>query len=146
MNGGWGITYEIAPRWMTLDFTDGKSTLVQVMAWCPQATIHYLSQCRPRSMSPNGVTRPQWVDQHFWNIFQFTLGTFIFDTMLGVDEILFVMTESSQPVISYIRNETKNSHFSCDVYMRKKPSNYFKSRKIVSSQDELIKALFLECI
>ena len=35
--------------------------MVQVMAWCRQATSHYLSQCWPRSMSPNGVTRPQWV-------------------------------------------------------------------------------------
>ena len=32
------------------------------MAWCGQATSHYLSQCWPRSMSPNGVTRPQWVN------------------------------------------------------------------------------------
>ena len=31
------------------------------MAWCRQATSHYLSQCWPRSMLPNGVTRPQWV-------------------------------------------------------------------------------------
>ena len=31
------------------------------MAWCHQATSHYLSQCWPRSVPPNGVTRPQWV-------------------------------------------------------------------------------------
>ena len=62
MNGGWCISYEIALRWMQLDFTDNKSTLVQVMAWCRQATSHYLSQCWPRSMLPNGVTRPQWVN------------------------------------------------------------------------------------
>ena len=31
------------------------------MAWCRQATSHYLSQCWPSSMSPYGVTRPQWV-------------------------------------------------------------------------------------
>ena len=37
-------------------------TLVQVMAWCSQATSHYLSQCWPGSMSPYGVTRPQWVN------------------------------------------------------------------------------------
>ena len=61
VNGGWGISHEIALRWMPLDLTDDKSTLVQVMAWCRQATSHYLSQCWPRSMSPNGVTRPQWV-------------------------------------------------------------------------------------
>ena len=55
---------------------------VQVMAWCRQATTHYLSQCClsqccqccltapshylsqcwPRSLSPYGVTRPQWVE------------------------------------------------------------------------------------
>ena len=62
MNGVWGISYEIALRWMPLDLTDDKSTLIQVMAWCLQATSHYLSQCWPRSMSPNGVTRPQWVN------------------------------------------------------------------------------------
>ena len=61
VNGGWGISYEIALRWMPLDLTDDKSTLVQVMAWCRQATSHYLSQCWPRSISPNGATRPQWV-------------------------------------------------------------------------------------
>ena len=62
VNGGWGISYEIDLRWMLLDLTDDKSTLVQVMAWCRQAPSHYLSQCWPRSMSPNGVTRPQWVN------------------------------------------------------------------------------------
>ena len=58
---GWGISCEIPLIWMTLDFTDDKSTLVQVMAWCRQATSHYLSQCWPRSLSPYGVTT-QWVN------------------------------------------------------------------------------------
>ena len=58
----WGISYEIALIWMSLDFTDDQSTLVQVMAWCHQATSHYLSQCWPRSLSPYGVTRPRWVN------------------------------------------------------------------------------------
>ena len=48
--------------WMSLDFTDDRSTLVQVMAWCHQATSHYLSQCWPRSLSPYGITWPQWVN------------------------------------------------------------------------------------
>ena len=61
VNGGWGICYQIALTWMPLDLADDMSTLVQVMAWCRQATSHYLSQCWPRSMPPNGVTRPQWV-------------------------------------------------------------------------------------
>ena len=47
---------------MPLDLSDDKSTLVQVMAWCRQATSHYLSQCWPSSLSPYGVTRPQWVN------------------------------------------------------------------------------------
>ena len=57
----WGIFCKIALRWMPLDLTDDKSTLIQVMAWCRQATSHYLSQCLPRFMPPYGVTRPQWV-------------------------------------------------------------------------------------
>ena len=32
------------------------------MTWCCQATSHYLSQCSPSSMSPCGITRPQWVN------------------------------------------------------------------------------------
>ena len=31
---GWLISSEITLTWMSLDFTYGKSTLVQVMAWC----------------------------------------------------------------------------------------------------------------
>ena len=58
---GWGISWEIALRWMSLDLTDEMSTLDQVMAWCRQAKSHYPSQSWPRSKSPNGVTRPQWV-------------------------------------------------------------------------------------
>ena len=44
---------------MSLDFTDDQSALAQVMAWCHQATSHYLNQCWSRSLSPYGVTRPQ---------------------------------------------------------------------------------------
>ena len=36
---------KIKLRWMPK-----KSTLVQIMAWCCQATSHYLSQCWPRSI------------------------------------------------------------------------------------------------
>ena len=32
------------------------------MAWCLQASSHYLSPCWPRSMSPYGVIRAQWVN------------------------------------------------------------------------------------
>ena len=46
---------------MSLDLTEDKSTLIQVMAWCRQAASHYLGQCWPRSVSPDGVIRPQCV-------------------------------------------------------------------------------------
>ena len=55
-------SYDNALRWISWDLSDDKSTLVQVMAWCRQATSHYLSQCWPRSVSPYGVTRAQWVN------------------------------------------------------------------------------------
>ena len=47
-------SYDNAISWMPQDFTDDESTLVQVMAWCRQATSHYLSQCWPRSVASSG--------------------------------------------------------------------------------------------
>ena len=55
---GWGILCDIGINWLSLNFTDDKSTLVQVMDWCRQVVSHYLSQCWPRSMLPYGVTGP----------------------------------------------------------------------------------------
>ena len=76
---GWGISCEIALVWMSLDFADDQWTLpVQVMAWCRQATSHYLSQCWPRSLSPYGVTRPQWVLTHL-----------LFDKMAAISQTTF---------------------------------------------------------
>ena len=51
------ISWEIALISMPQKIFDDKSALGQVMAWCCQA----MSQCCPRSMSPYGITRPQWV-------------------------------------------------------------------------------------
>ena len=48
-------------EWGTEDLADGKSTLVQVMAWCHQATSHYLNQCRATALMPYGITKTQWV-------------------------------------------------------------------------------------
>ena len=62
MIDGWGISCEIVLIWMSLDLNYEKSTLVQVMAWCHQATSHYLSQCWPRSLLPCDVFRPHWVN------------------------------------------------------------------------------------
>ena len=62
MIDGWGISCKITLSWMSLNFSDDQSRLVQVMAWCRQATSHYLNQCWHRSLSPYGIIRPQWVN------------------------------------------------------------------------------------
>ena len=49
---------EIGVSWVPLNPIDDKSTLVQVMAWCRQAPSHYWNQCWSRSVSPNGINRP----------------------------------------------------------------------------------------
>ena len=54
-------SHDNALRSMPHDLTGDKSTLVQVMAWCRQATSHYLSQWWLSPLSPYGVARPQWV-------------------------------------------------------------------------------------
>ena len=51
-------------RWMPQDLSDDKSTLIQVMAWCRQATSHYLSQCWLSSLTPYDVTRPLKTEQN----------------------------------------------------------------------------------
>ena len=66
-NSGLGIHSPIALSWMPQNLTDNKSTLVQVMAWCRQATSHYLHQCWPSYLSPYDVIRPQWVKVFFFN-------------------------------------------------------------------------------
>ena len=55
-------SYDNVLRWMPHDLTDDRSTLLQVMAWCRQATRHYLSQCWHISLPPYGVNRPKWVN------------------------------------------------------------------------------------
>ena len=69
-NNNLGAHCEIAIMWMPQNLIGEKSKLVQAMAWCRQATSHYLSQYQPRSMSPYVVTRPQWVkfihNNHVW--------------------------------------------------------------------------------
>ena len=52
-------------RWFPHNSFDYKSTLVQVMAWCLTAPSHHLNRCwprSPRSVSPYGLIRPQWVN------------------------------------------------------------------------------------
>ena len=74
-------------RCMSLDFTDDKSPLVQVMAWCRQATSHYLSQWWPRFMLPYGVSRPQWVNRIPF-MFLFLCGL-TYSTCMHCDNVAF---------------------------------------------------------
>ena len=61
-NCSWGTRFENCPRrLMPQNFSNDKSTLVQVMDWCRQATSHCMSQCWPKCMTPYGVSRPVWV-------------------------------------------------------------------------------------
>ena len=41
------VSDEIALRWVPLDLTDDKSTLVQLLAWCHQATSHTWANVDP---------------------------------------------------------------------------------------------------
>ena len=51
-NSSWGICCEITLGWLPQNLINEKSTLFPVMAWCHQATNHYLNQCRQRSILP----------------------------------------------------------------------------------------------
>ena len=59
---------------------DGVSNLIwnstQVIFTRLQATSHYLSQCCPRSLSPYGVIRPQWVNSEWREFLQSILYQF----------------------------------------------------------------------
>ena len=44
MIDGGDIAYKIVLRWISLDLSDDKSTLVQVMAWCRQAELIIIPQ------------------------------------------------------------------------------------------------------
>ena len=97
-----GISCEIALRWLPQDFIDGKSTLVQVMVWCRQATSNYLSQCWPRSLSPYGVTRPQRVntlrpEQNGWHFADNNIYIFM-------NEEVWIVIEFSLKVYSLASN------------------------------------------
>ena len=83
MTDGWGISCELALRWMSLDLTDDKSTLVKVIVWCHQATRHYLSQWWPRCLSSYGIIRPQWVNSLWSNevISKYRSGTTLLQVM-----------------------------------------------------------------
>ena len=56
------LGHSLLSRVMHQNLTKEQSTLDQVIAWCCQATSHYLNEYWPRFMSQNGVTRPLWVE------------------------------------------------------------------------------------
>ena len=55
------IFCEIALSWMLKNTFDYRSTLVQVMTWCLQATSHYMSHCWPRNMSQSLFLGLYWL-------------------------------------------------------------------------------------
>ena len=57
-----GTSCEIGRKWVSQSQIDDTSTLAKVMAWCRQATSHYMSQ-----FGPDSVTRPQRVNLLFFN-------------------------------------------------------------------------------
>ena len=59
---GWDTCCEIALRRMSLDLTDDKSTLVQVMAWCRQAPETMLTQFSVAICSVAHCSRSQDID------------------------------------------------------------------------------------
>ena len=48
--------------WNCFQVSATNLTNDEVMAWCHQATSHYLGQYWIRSVSPYGITRSQWVN------------------------------------------------------------------------------------
>ena len=101
----WIISCEIALRWMSQDLTDDWSTSVQVMALWLSAPSHYPKQCSGGSLTPYGITRPQWVNiktimrtrQPYWmmifnhgNIFE------IKDNQKNIKKIMFNFIIGSQ--------------------------------------------------
>ena len=102
---GWGISCETALIWMSLDHTYDKSTLVQVMAWCRQATSHYLNQCWPRFLPPYGVTRPQWVNiiwVHLWAIQELpSTHTFSADSLNSINQIWVQLANDKDGLLQY---------------------------------------------
>ena len=87
---------------MSLGLTDDKSTLVPVMAWCRQATSHYLSQCWPRSLSAYDVTSRQWV-KHFIGLWisLFSVGAVsVGESVSGTARRACVWMSTCQPIMS----------------------------------------------
>ena len=94
---------------MPQDLTDDKSTLVQV-----KATSHYPNQCWPRSPTPYGVTRPQWVNKSYTYIYLHTL------------QVLYMLGHTDRWMDSCTvgqtdRQDASNDNTSSDKYLPRLP-------------------------
>ena len=88
---------EIA-HWWIQNLSDYKLILVQVMAWCQQATRPYLIQFWHRSLLQYGVTRPQWVNYIITEINHLHAKFFRRNIYMYLQFILFFHNEWTQIV------------------------------------------------
>ena len=107
---------------MPQDPTDDKSTLLQVMAWCHQATSHYLSQCCPSYMLPYGVTSPQLIN---WYVTWFQQPGLAFKA-----EAVRDMTMLPKQITSKIRLHKKSTYNSKSLHDKMTIVNQHTEKKI----------------
>ena len=84
---------------MSYNLTNEKSTLVQVMAWCPQATSHYLNQCGPRSLMP------------YWAHFNITATEI---EMCSVSKVIMKVIQISLSLVLSILTDSNSCHLALD--------------------------------
>ena len=111
---GWGISCELAIRWMSINLNDEKSTLVQVMAWCRQATSHYLSQCWPRSMSSRDVASSGHKELKVASSFNSHVNGLVQDCNISIANILEILQSSTKPLM-WPHNALQLNHDSMHV-------------------------------
>ena len=66
---GWSISHEISPRYISLDVINDTSTMFHLIAWCSQATSHYLISVLTH-VDIAIVTSPGYNPLISWNRFQ----------------------------------------------------------------------------
>ena len=121
---GWGISCKIALK-MALEHTNMESTLIQgKMAWCRQATSHYLSQYWPRSMSPYSVTRPRWVKWQLWSPWGILPGVLL--QPMCVD-VLFVWDHEAGQVQQILHHASLHWHVQHGIRVKAEKENIFIS-------------------
>ena len=118
MNDDQGIiSCEKVLRWISSNFHDDKSTLVQVMAWCLQATSHYLCQRWPRRMALYEVIRPQWGEvpnlNSTWKFNQYICHVYVM--------YVYYCTEYSVHFISWFCPPRRRTAFAPEVTYSSRP-------------------------